>query len=369
MAIELKSRARYEYLDVLRGIAVFGVVLVHSQSVFFMGGGAEQGLDSPALQALATIFSSGRLGVEVFFALSGFLIATIYLERDFSPSNFFRHRFFRIAPLWLGFGILWFLVFVLGGRPLESMMQALVLSAFFLLWLSPEHFDTFIGGAWSIQIEVFCYAVFSFARNWSKESLIVLAIAVNILGAAVSVYDLAGEGVLESLRRFSFQTGFNFFLAGWLVGLLRLSFVSWRSTLESLTRGWLPVLFIGWVGSFLLTPAIYGNPIEALGFLLLALIVTFLAPNLLRRGLRWLGVYSYFIFFAHFLMLHIIGEVVNPNLFTGQSEWLFAPVTLLTTIGIICLSAPFAWVSMRYFERPLQALGKKLDQPRAQAFG
>ena len=208
MASEMQSRPRFEYLDVLRGIAVFGVVLVHSQSVFFLGRPVdEQGLSSPALQALATIFSAGRLGVEVFFALSGFLIATIYLSRDFSPANFFRHRFFRIVPLWLTFAFLWFLVFVLNGGSIELMLQALVLSVFFLLWLSPDHYDSFIGGAWSIQIEVFCYAVFAFTRKWSKESLILLAIGVNIVGASVSGFDLASDGVLESLRRFSFQTG------------------------------------------------------------------------------------------------------------------------------------------------------------------
>lgn len=365
MTIKMQPRPRFEYLDVLRGIAVFGVVLVHSQSVFSLGGGQE--LSSPALKALATIFSSGRLGVEVFFALSGFLIATIYLGRDFSPASFFRHRFFRIAPLWLGFGLVWFLVFVLNGRPVESMLQALVLSAFFLLWLSPDHYDTFIGGAWSIQIEVFCYAIFAIARGWTKESLIALAIVVNVIGAVVSGFDLNADGVLESLRRFSFQTGFNFFLLGWLVGLMRLEFVSWGSTLQSLTSGLLPLWFVGWIGTFLFTPAMYGNPIEALGFLLLALLVTFLAPHALRRGLQWLGVYSYFIFFAHFLLLYIIGAVIDPRLFDGQSEWMFAPITLLTTLGIILVSAPFAWLSMKYFERPMQALGKSLDQQKAAA--
>jgi peptidoglycan/LPS O-acetylase OafA/YrhL len=129
-----------------------------------------------------------------------------------------------------------------------------------------------------------------------------------------------------------------------------------------LTAGWLPLLFTGWVGTFLLTPAIYGNPIEALGFVALALIVTFLAPSLLRRGLRWLGIYSYFIFFSHFLLIYVIAEVMTPNVFEGQSEWMFAPITLLATLGIILVSAPFAWASMRYFERPMQALGKKFDQ-------
>lgn len=364
MSSDVQAKQRYEHLDVLRGIAVLGVVLVHSQSVFFMGRpDDEQGLGSPAIQSIATIFSSGRLGVEVFFALSGFLIATIYLGREFSLASFFRHRFFRIAPLWLAFGLLWFVVFVANGSPIDSMLEALVLSSIFLLWISPEHFDSFIGGAWSIQIEVFCYAVFAFTRRWSKETLILLAIFVNLLGAAVSSFDLAAEGLLESLRRFSFQTGFNFFLAGWLVGLLRLEFESWQRTREVLSAGSLPFLFITWFGTFLLTPAMYGNPVEALGFVLLALLVTFLSPAFVRGPLRWLGVYSYFIFFSHFLVLYVIGLVVSPTSFQGQSDWLFVPVTVFATVGIIAISAPVAWLSMRYFEKPLQALGRKWDQP------
>ena len=98
------------------------------------------------------------------------------------------------------------------------MVTGLILSSVFLLWLSPEHYDSFIGGAWSIQIEVLAYLVFALMRGLSVGKILTIAISVNLLGLALSfLSSMDGYGVLDALRRLSFQTGFNFFVLGWLL--------------------------------------------------------------------------------------------------------------------------------------------------------
>lgn len=60
-------------LDGWRGLAVIGVILYHGRSGFF-------GNDS----ILTRVSSHGGLGVDVFFAVSGFLICELLLQESAS---------------------------------------------------------------------------------------------------------------------------------------------------------------------------------------------------------------------------------------------------------------------------------------------
>lgn len=81
---------RYRSLDGLRGVAAYAVVASHFASMT----GA---LQFPFNQA-------GRLGVMLFFILSGFLMGKLYLLRAFDASEvggFFRKRVARVVPLYI----------------------------------------------------------------------------------------------------------------------------------------------------------------------------------------------------------------------------------------------------------------------------
>lgn len=87
------SRERYiPTLDGWRGVAVIGVILYHGQSEL---------LGSHSL--LGKLASHGFLGVDVFFAISGFLICGLLLREyaadgDISLRRFYIRRCFRILP-------------------------------------------------------------------------------------------------------------------------------------------------------------------------------------------------------------------------------------------------------------------------------
>ena len=168
------------YLDRLRAVAVVGVLVVHTSQFAFAN---LMGSDSASL-AIFTLLSSGRFGVEVFFLLSGFLLSYLYETPSNQKTNkqFFLARFFRIWPLWIIFSVVWSLIFLLGDQDGSKfsnpdwVVTGLILSSVFLLWLSPEHYDSFIGGAWSIQIEVLAYLVFALMRGLSVGKILTLAI-------------------------------------------------------------------------------------------------------------------------------------------------------------------------------------------------
>lgn len=95
---------RYDTIDVLRGLSIIAVVLHHC-GIRFSFGEPPAHLSLPPW-LLQLVVSNGGNGVTVFFAVSGFLIATTAMKRfgtltGMRPARFYRVRFARIAPLLL----------------------------------------------------------------------------------------------------------------------------------------------------------------------------------------------------------------------------------------------------------------------------
>lgn len=369
------------YLDRLRAIAILGVLVVHASQFSFANLDFQQGPE----QAIFTILSAGRFGVGLFFLLSGFLLSYIYEPRISSKSSreYFLARFLRIWPLWLFFTIVWAIVYALTlsdttGKPvdLQWIFIGVLLSAFFALWLSPNHFENFLGGAWSIQIEVVSYLVFAWLRGKSASTILTVAIAINILGLVLAfIGDLGGWGIFDALRRLGLQTGFNFFVLGWLLARVYVKqihqpnqsrtnpYLSVRESFASVLSGkeW---LFGAWIASFIVSPAIYGNSIEAVGFVCLSALAAHITAKsrTLARLLEKTGKLSYFMFFMHFVILHLLNLVV-PVAMRPDSLPLVLILNVFLIAGLFIASYLPALVSLKYFERPLLSLGKKGSHP------
>lgn len=98
------DKKRLEGIDLLRGLAIFFVLMNHVNMRLLHA----RVLYTKFLSAQLTHFLvwNGQLGVQMFFAVSGFLITSISLRRWNSLSNirvrdFYLFRFARIAPLLL----------------------------------------------------------------------------------------------------------------------------------------------------------------------------------------------------------------------------------------------------------------------------
>ena len=81
---------RRRELDGLRGLAAFIVLVSHVSN--------RTGLWGNLLG-----HGGGRIGVMIFFCLSGYLMGTLYLSSPFRPVEVWRyalHRFARVAPLY-----------------------------------------------------------------------------------------------------------------------------------------------------------------------------------------------------------------------------------------------------------------------------
>jgi peptidoglycan/LPS O-acetylase OafA/YrhL len=99
-----KSWKRLDGVDLIRGIAILFVLMNHvNMQLLFARVPYTHGMPK---QLVSSLVWNGQFGVQMFFAVSGFLITSTTLRRWGSPENvrprdFYLLRFARIAPLLL----------------------------------------------------------------------------------------------------------------------------------------------------------------------------------------------------------------------------------------------------------------------------
>jgi len=172
---------RLDFLDALRGLAAFYVVIYHMCAI------PEPDLAVPHWATV--IANTGGMGVTLFFVVSAFsLYYTMPLRlREPRPwVSFFVHRFFRIAPLFY----LWIVLTLLRDKWLFDAghgLREIAYSAGFVFNLVPRGQEGFVWASWTIGIEMLFYVAFPvyflFARD--RWRAIALALGLWILWVAV----------------------------------------------------------------------------------------------------------------------------------------------------------------------------------------
>lgn len=143
--------SRVEALDLLRLVAVLGVVLYH----FGFWGPASHGVPQVALPWLTPVAKYGYLGVPAFFVISGFVIA--YSAEGRTAAGFAIARFSRIYPTFAFCMTLTFLAIMFLGPPHFEASLAQWLANLFIA--APALGQPYMDAAyWSLVIEVMFYA-------------------------------------------------------------------------------------------------------------------------------------------------------------------------------------------------------------------
>jgi peptidoglycan/LPS O-acetylase OafA/YrhL len=204
----MSSKEHLYGLDLLRIVAAVLVLLNHfalfgweSPSGFAQG-------DAAAFAYLEPFAVVGAIGVEIFFVISGFVIALSTIGA--TPSQFLRHRIIRVFPaLWIC-GFIALLARAAGSEEMTTLFMDYARSAV----LSP--IGPYIDGViWTLVVEAVFYGVIFLAMVFNK--LISLEGIAVILGLSSSIFITAflysyvasltyGESdVYDLLRRFPFK--------------------------------------------------------------------------------------------------------------------------------------------------------------------
>lgn len=163
-----KENNHYDYIDALRGLAILGVIMVHTGQFGTM----------TISNVLKNIVDNGAMGVQLFYLASAF---TLFLSmknrvsKEYNPTrNFFIRRFFRIAPLYYiaiiyylwqnGFGSRYYL-----GDATHISIANILSNVFFLHGFNPYWINSLVPGGWSIAVEMMFYAMVPFLFSKIKN--------------------------------------------------------------------------------------------------------------------------------------------------------------------------------------------------------
>lgn len=350
-------------LDAIRGIAITGVVATHSLSEFLGSTGSTQ-----VEPMIFRLFGLGAFGVQLFFALSGWLLFHLYWDPpSFRRGAYWKRRLARILPLWVIFGLVYFLV--LGnpvGAPATWLSIALVLS--FMGWVSPA-LTAVPQGATTIVNEMLNYSLFSFLRGRSINWLVVLAgslfatyfLALAATSHSSSIIQSAGEAWL----RLGMFRSWPYFVLGGCGYLLARRLSQLRSGEQGKMALPSPGLVAAVVMLGFLVPIKPGiSNLSAVGVILVAAGLALILNSIQGIGavLRSLGKYSYFMYFFHFWVVMVLGEVFGRWIGDSNhdSGMLKQTALLLTFFGLtMVLSWAPGFVSWRLVERPILTWARK----------
>jgi peptidoglycan/LPS O-acetylase OafA/YrhL len=345
-------RGRIPSLDGMRGIAAIAVVLPHL-NIFFLP------------QAKIPFQSRSYLAVDLFFLLSGFVMAHVYgdqLAHDRAGRwrDFARNRFARIYPLFLlttAVLVIAFLFFQL-SLPWVSFSASSLLLNFLML---QEWCFEFSGEplswnypSWSIGTEAAAYLFFIFAarrliagnRPWTMVMLCLLPIAALSIRHRGSLNDVKGAGALART------------LASFSLGVL---FYRLYPSLANIRR------HLGWMATvFLIAGSLLRFDILIVAALASAMCWAIEGPRLVSSILNCryaltIGDWSYGIYLWH-APIHYLVMAGALAVFGRPLSSLDRAAAIALDLATIAAVIAAAGLSYRYFETPMR---RRLAKKRA----
>lgn len=329
-------KPRFLTLDALRGVAAIAVYFHHSNGISAPFG-----------------MSAGYRAVDLFFILSGFVIAHAYeekLRRDLTPLQFTLLRIARIYPLYLvgliiGAGGAFLAVLLHGG---DLSMHVVVVSTVAMLFLLPSPatnaFMPLNVPAWSLFFELLANAIYAqLAKVLNNRRLILL------IGAAAAI--------LTWLSVCAGTTNMGVEWSGFVGGVMRVLFSFFAGILLYRVR---PRRILhtpwAWILPLIALPSLYLASEELIPDLLCVFVVF---PTMIwlgsavelptRRVANFLGDTSYGLYVIHVPMILLSYKTFS---YFGSDANRFAPWTGLILLAALLLGI---YILDRIYDQPVRS--------------
>jgi peptidoglycan/LPS O-acetylase OafA/YrhL len=318
------GNTRFAHIDAMRAIAVLLVVWTHSAEGFAGISGFQSFLDD-----LQNSVNFGRIGVVVFFAISGMLIPSS-LKGDVASGtrSFLIRRFFRLFPaFWLSVVIYWSF---LPGRELADLTANLTM----LPWLFGR--EPLTGLYWTLETELYfylaCVLVFWLGLLHRMSAVASLAVFFSFAFIAISALHLLRESIPGPYKGLPLHLAIMFWGATFRKASDedRYRSMSFLAATGAVVLASMAILAYGITSG---DPKQIANGLANLtGLGLFSLFAT--ALKITFKPLAWVGKISYSVYLLHGVAISAILNILSPGLPLG--------VYLLT---VAAAALPISWAS------------------------
>ncbi|MGA2649531.1 MAG: acyltransferase [Terracidiphilus sp.] len=376
--------SRFDGIDLLRGLSIIAVILLHGQiRLLFTYGSSIRNLLPQQLMRI--VFWQGGNGVTVFFAISGFLITLTSLRRFGSLARmrartFYRIRFARIAPLLFLLLVVLSVLHLLAVdgfhiNPVRGTLPRALFAAFTfqINWYEavhgylPANWDVM----WSLSVEEMFYLFFPLAclalLRWKRG----MPLFVLVLLALVATGPFART--VWTTNAIWKDTSYLCGMSGIALGCLTALLTDW---LQRRKPPWasgrlLPAIQIA--GAALMLLIVVWPPWHWMNMLgrsgtddtLLGLATCLIMLGSVLRGhkgsawtapVRWFGRHSYEVYLTHEFVVVGMTELYVKVHRASPLIWIAAEVAL---------AAPLGWAVAKWYSEPMNRRLRGAAAPRA----
>ena len=353
-------KTHLDAIDALRGIAILGVVAVHTGQHFTSG-----------IRVLDNLLHVGARGVELFYIVSAFTLF-LSMARKFHTEarpvlSYAVRRLCRIAPLF------WLAILFYGLKdgfaprfwaPEGLTIWHFVSTSFFVHGFFPTHINSVVPGGWSVADEMLFYTLVPFlfvhittARRATLA--VILSILIAFVAKQAALAFLAWRGITpDDITSLFLDLWLPAHLLSFSLGML-LYHVWQRPSRAARPAMALGLLTLSILGLFLssrgapLLPFLSNDQIFALmlGLFAYSVLAHPIWP-IVNPATRAVGRYSFGMYLSHFALLPVAQMILQP-LQPG-------PLQLLAALGVmVVLSYLVSWALHVWVEQPGINLGKR----------
>ena len=359
----LASKPRYEILDGLRGVAAVVILVYH------------------LFEACGTVLGHAYLGVDFFFALSGFVIGYAYDDRwgKMSVGDFFKRRLVRLHPMLIMGTTIGFLLYYFGkceafpyiGTQPWWWVVVMYLYTCLMLPMAREwdlrgwdDTNSFNGSTWSLQWEYIANILYALVLRFLPKAALIALTAVAAMGTIDITFNLDMLGLLEG--RFgaphTVNGGWNLSSQELYVGAVRLAYPFLMGLLLSRLKVAIKVRGVFTLCSLLVAVMMLWPVMEgSVNGIYEAACILILIPAIVAIGAgstvsgkpmtslcKFLGEISYPLYITHLPLIYmqLAWMSNNPDATKGEA--------IVVAVAVAVLSIGLAYASLKLYDLPVR---------------
>lgn len=362
---ETPKRKKIDSVQLLRAFAALSVMFFHYRLII-----------GPSV--VGDFFNWGSIGVDLFFVISGFIMAYTTLQTPpnaYGAIKFIRNRFIRIMPVYY---ILLLVAFLLGGamstfhypEKVTNLISAITFSVY-----TPDTGPLYTPGKglfnvrWTLNYELYFYMIFSLILlSQHRAKLLVLwGLSMVVIIPALLSYDisLSTKGyMMDSVSaRFLTNPIILEFIFGAMIGLLYKHIVSIKKTYSKII--FITTLFVVAIGIY--TGKIHGSNVQSSLFMVL-LLVAFLLENdfiskITPRFLIYIGNISFSLYLVHNTIGNYVFSSTKNILFFQEHTVIQMVILIIPSLLVASLSYELIEVRFTNWLKARNPVIFKINQP------